>query len=558
MPKISLPKERKVGHLTVLRQQRNISYAEFANLTQSEQLEIIHNAEGKQKYDLLLNSQNAEQLVPQLHSQELYLTVNELGAADSVELLALASPEQITLLLDLDCWDGDTLSDVLSLRWLELIAETGDDKLCQLAREIEPEIFALFLKKHLTIIRGLEAYDDDDAENSRRLESLYDIHYHSEDAAKVIGQLLSLWQEREQETYLLIMEMIRSENISVLQEETFVARNNRLLDLGLIPTHEAHSIYSYLEPDSFITGDKKDYHIEAEDQPSPFALLNRAQPGHLLGEVFAAGISHETACELLHLVNRKLSADQTDLADSKEISLSLQNIYDTLNLALEFLSGTDLTKSVEITQTTYLLRLYQLGHSLIEQRQRKARQFAASLLYHYADFPELLFTDSLLEKPALFYRPPLGEHPSQLQAVSSLQILTFIDKRLAQLEALTDLFLKRLPFQLAPVSDDNAELPTLAGIFMTAIANHLLGKEFLPPPLSAMEIIQLKTVTMENEQNFEIFAQQSQNLMNSYCQSCDFFIAFCLEMWEDFFSGVDETTPVEQSECFLLLRHPLS
>ncbi len=553
MPKITLPKERKVGHLTVLRQQRDISYAEFATLTQSEQLEIIHHADGKQKYDLLLNSQNAELLVPRLHPQELYMTINELGATDSIDLLALTSPEQITLLLDLDCWDGDTLSEVLSLRWLELIASTGEEKLCQLARETEPEIFALFLKKHLTIIRGLEAYDDDDAENSRRLESLYDIHYHSEDAAKIIGQLLSLWQEKEQEIYLLIMEMIRSEIISVLEEETYIARSNRLLDLGLIPTHEARSIYTYIAPETFKPGGKSDYNLEAEEQPSPLALLNTAQPGYLLGEMLASGISHETACELTHLVNRKLSADKTDIANSKEISLSLQNIYDTLNLALEYLSGTDIEKSIEIIKTTYLLHLYQLGHSLIEERQNKARIFAQGLLYPYADFPELLFVDTILEKPPLFYRPPFGEHPSQLQPINSLQILALVDQRLNQLKALEEFFLTTLPFKLIPEPEEGTEIPTLAGIFMTAVANQLLKKPFLPTPLSVTDINQLQKLTMENDATFDLFVKQCQDIIKQYNPGIDFFIAFCLEMWEDMFAGIDEKSIIEQSESFLIL-----
>ena len=554
MAKISLPKERKVGHLTVLRQQRDISYAEFATLTPPEQLEIIHNCSGKKKYDLLLNSQNAEQLVPKLHPQELYLTINELGAVDSVELLALASPEQITLLLDLDCWDGDTLSNVLSLTWLELIASTGDEKLCQLVREIEPEIFALFLKKHLTIIRGIEAYDDDDAENAKRLESLYDIHYHSEDAAKIIGRLLNLWQEREQETYLLIMEMIRSEIFSVLEEETFIVRSNRLLDLGLIPTHEAQSIYTFVAPETFQPGGKKDYISEAEDQPSPFALLANATPGHVLGEILTSGISHETACELLHLVNRKISADKADIADSKEISLCLQNIYDTLNLALEYLTNNDIEQSIEVTRTTYLLHLYQLGYSLIEQRQKKARQFSADYLYQYIDFPELLFIDSLLETPALFYRPPFGEHPSQLQTINSLQILTLVDKRLEQIETLTKLFKEKLPFELDRDPEDNAELPTLAGVFMTAVANSLLGKDYLPAPLTTIEVMQLKKITMADTSTFEHFARQCQALIDSHCSGCDFFIAFCLEQWEDLFFSINESSPIRQNECFLLLN----
>ncbi len=555
MTKITLPAERQVGHLKVLRKQRDISFSEFASLTAKEQLEIIRAADGKKKFDLLLNSQNAERLVPQLHPQELYLTINELGSADSVELLELASSEQITLLLDLDCWDGDKVSDVLSLRWLELLANAGEEKLCQLAREIEPETFALFLKKHLTIVRGLEAYDDDDAENSRRLESLYDIHYHSEDAAKIIGALLNLWQEKEQETYLLLMEMIRSENLSVLEEESFNSRNNRLLDLGIIPHHEAKSIYTYVDPDTFKPGGKIDYRLEAEELHSPLALLAKAEPNNLLADILGAGIDHETACELLHLVNRKLSADRADIAEQKEISGKLREVYDILNLALEFLSGNDVARGDEIFKTTYLLHLYQLGHSLLEQRQARARRFLTGPLYQYADFPELLFIDSLLEKPALFYRAPHGDHPSDLQPVNSSKTLALVDKRLDQIDALVNLFSGQLPFTLAEIEQQSQlESVTLAGLFMTAVANRVLGRDFVPMPLAAKDLDLLHKLTASQPETFHSFATECLALLNSLSDHCEFFGVYALELWEDFFTGFEDQGDIRQSECFLLLE----
>jgi len=554
MTKITLPKERKVGHLRVLRRQREISAGEFAVLTAGEQLEIIRSVEGKKKLDLLLNSQNAEQLVPQLHPQELYLTINELGAADSTELLEMASSEQLTLLLDLDCWEGDSVSTVLSLHWLELLSGTSEEKLCRLAREIEPETFALFLKKHLTITRGLEAYDDDDAENSRRLESLYDIQYYSEDAAKIIGALLNLWQEKEQETYLLLMEMIRSENLSVLEEESFISRNNRLLDLGIIPAHEAQSIYTHIDPQSFQTGGKIDYRLEAEELHSPLALLAKAEPSNLLAEILAGGVDHETACELLHLVNRKLSADQADIAAPKEISQKLQEVYDILNLALEFLSDNDIGKGEQVFKTTYLLHLYQLGNSLIEQRQARARRFVSGPLYDYADFPELLFIDSLLERPALFYRAPHGDHPSDLQAINSLKILGLVDRRLDQIDALVDLFTSQLPFDLAEFDRDEEPEPiTLAGLFMTAIANRVLGREFLPMPLPAHDLPRLQELTVSQATTFDKFADECLAWLHGLSENCQFFGIYCLELWEDFFSSFVAENGIKKGECFFLL-----
>ena len=203
----------------------------------------------------------------------------------------MASTEQLTTLLDLDCWEGDNLSPALSLFWLELLLSTGEDKVCQLVREIDPEILALFLKKHLIITRGLEAFDDDEAENAKRLEGIYDIDYASENAAKIIGAILNIWQGREQESYLLIMEMIRSENLTVFEEEIYQTRSNRLLDLGIIPAIEAKGIYSYIDPETFSPGGKSNFHLEADNLKNPAALLACAKPHNLLAQLLSDGIN---------------------------------------------------------------------------------------------------------------------------------------------------------------------------------------------------------------------------------------------------------------------------
>ena len=539
MTKITLPKTRQVGHLTLLRQGREISLKEYHTLTAAEQLQMIHQAQGKQKYDLLINAQHVNLLVPQLHPQELYLTINALGAEYSSELIALASTEQLTTLLDLDCWEGDNLSPALSLFWLELLLSTGEDKVCQLVRQMEPEILALFLKKHLVITRGLEAYDDEEADNAKRLEGIYDIDYSSETAAKVIGAVLNIWQGREQESYLLIMEMIRSENLTVLEEEVYQARSNRLLDLGIIPAIEAKGIYSYIDPETFTPGGKSDFHLEAENQKDPSALLACAKPHNLLSQVLNDGISPDIASELLFLANRKMSADNIDISDIRYVTATLQGTYDTLNLALEFLAGTDSNKAREIFNNTYLLQLFQLGSSLIKQRQKKGQELADNWIYPLLDYPELLFVDSLLENPPALYLEANTEEPSKLLPLVSITTLNRVDSRLSQIEALQKLFSSALPFKLQQPEELPENQPTLAGIFLTAVANRVLGREFTPVPLVKTDLPQLKEQTFSSGKISASFGREISQSMQEIAPNCDFFVQFCLDLWEQIFQATD-------------------
>ena len=548
MTKITLPEKRQVGHLTLLRQGREISPTEYNALTSTEQLQMIHQAQGRQKYDLLINARHPEQLVPQLHPQELYLTINTLGAEYSTELIALASTEQLTTLLDLDCWEGDSLSPALSLFWLELLLSTGEDKVCQLVREIEPEILALFLKKHLIITRGLEAFDDEEADNAKRLEGIYDIDYASENAAKIIGAILNIWQGREQESYLFIMEMIRGENLTVLEEETYQTRSNRLLDLGIIPAIEAKGIYSYIDPETFTTGGKSNFHLEADNLKNPAALLACAKPHNLLAQLLSDGIKPDIASELLFLANRKMSADNIDISDISDVTETLQGTYDTLNLALEFLAGMDQHKAEEIFNNTYLLHLFQLGSSLIKKRQIKGEKIVNSPIYPFLDYPELLFIDSLVQNPPALYQEADLDGSSELKPLTSIDNLNQVDNRLIQIEALQRLFSTDLSFKLQSPEESTENHPTLSGIFLTAVANQLLGREFTPDPLLKTDISRLKDKTFKDGEMSELFYREISQSMLQIAPDCNFFVQFCLDVWDQIFQSSDSL--VDDSPVF--------
>lgn len=543
MDKINLPSERRVGHLKLIRQGGEISLHEFSCLSENEQLDLVRQQQGKDKYTLLINSQRAERLVPRLHPQEIYLALNELGAEDATDLLALASPEQTNLLLDLDCWDNDTLSPILSLHWLGLLLSTGPDNCCRLIRELDAEILALFLNKHLTITHGIEVFDSDDADNAKRLESLYDIDYASEDAAKIIGALLRIWSEQEQESYLLVMEMIRSEQLTTLEEEVYQSRNNRLLDLGILPTSEAKSIYTLIDTVNFETGEKKDFKLEAEGLSHPQALLNQAQPDNLLADILANGISHSEACELLALINRKMSADAIDISAADQVKSAIQSVYDTLNLALESVAGKNSTDAEQVFKSTYLLRLFQLGFSLIEQNRLRAVAISDSAIYPFLDYPELLFIDSLLETPPCLYLPGDDERPASLQRIRTLQEINSVNFRLGQVEILSEVFLDNSPFTLPNSGNEDADPPSLAQLYITAAANQLLGHPFLPEPITTADLRSLREKTIVDGSLDAEFSAQFINLTQQLNAGLSFFADFCLEIWLESFC-TDDTTAV--------------
>jgi hypothetical protein len=386
------------------------------------------------------------------------------------------------------------------------------------------------------------------------LEGVYDIQYSSENAAKIIGAILKILMDREQQSYLYIMEMIRGENATVLEEEVYQARSNRLTDLGIIPAIEAKEIYSYRDPATFTSGGKSDFHLEADDLQHPAALLACANPNNLLAEILAGGIDHDSACELLFLANRKMSADNIDVAEAKDVSATFQSTYDTLNLALEFLAGTDIDKAEEIFRSSYLLHLFQVGNSLIKKLQADAEKIRCSPIYPFLDYPELLFIDSLLQNPPYLYREAFEEKSSHLQPITTIKELELIKTRLSQVNALQELFSTKLPFELPEQNpEEDGPLP-LSGIFLTAVANQILERNFVPAPLTTEDLLLLRSKTFIDDLISEPFCEEICKSMEQLAPECDFFVHFCLDVWEQIFQDLEPVTEQSPALSTLLIR----
>src|SRR6185437_2737081 len=73
--------------------------------------------------EAILAEPEAARLVPLLPVQELYYAIEEVGLADAGELVALASPEQVQGLIDLDAWERDHLDEAKMRGFIDALVE---------------------------------------------------------------------------------------------------------------------------------------------------------------------------------------------------------------------------------------------------------------------------------------------------------------------------------------------------------------------------------------------------------------------------------------------------
>lgn len=542
MSKIKLPSEKKVKHLRLLREPRTLSPREFNALSFDERLAMVRGAQGRQKYNLLIEAADAERLIRRLPAQEVYLLLKELGTEEVPDILALVTPEQFTTFLDLDCWQRDLLEGKSALRWLALLLEGGDEeKILRTAQETDFSLLALLLKKFVTVTRGPEDFLDEDASSARGLEGVYDVEFRDPESAKLVGACLDILFRRERDFYIRVMEAIRWEQEAILEEEAYQGRVGRLLDHGFPDPAEARLVYAYLAPDSFDPGQfsKLPMAPAEEGVEAPAFVLSVPAGGNLLAEVLAGGIDLNSAWELTFLLNKVVSANRVDPGESEQVREAVGEVHRYLNLALEHLAGGDAARAASLFEGVYLETLFRLGFSLTQRLRHRAKKLRQSKIGPYLEGAFRALVEALDNKKPLFYEGMEEPNRAGTRPFSSLRDLRLAGEWLDRLELQRRLFEERLPFELpAPAELDltgcfpeSPEDLGLSDIFLTALANRVLGRGFLPQPLPRTGLALLHRELCTEGRAPESFREETFKWLETLEAGAGAFGNDCLDLW---------------------------
>lgn len=542
MVRIDLPHEKRVKHLTLLREPRRLTPREFNAIAFAERLEMVRTAQGRHKYDLLIEAQDAEELVRRLPAQELFILFKEMGAEDVPELLPLVTCEQFTTFLDLDCWQGDLLDCDKALYWLTLLVEAGEEAGLRMAVGIDFGLLVLTIKKFVTITAAPGDMLDEDLAAERRLEGVYDVDYRDAESAKVVGAFLDLIFRRERDFYLQLMEAVRWEPEVTLEEEVYGARRDRLLDHGFPDPFEALGVYAWLDPDTFDPAQQRKLTLQPGEVgvEAPAFALAAARPKDLLAEILAGGLDHDTCWELTFLINKVMSAERVDVGESSQVREATEEVYRYLNLALEHLSGGDLGTASALFEDCYLEHLFRLGFSLTLQLRRQAKKLAAGRIGPYLDGPLRAFLDALGQRRPRFYEGIEAEERAGERPFANVHDLVLAMAWLDRLAGQRRLFEERFPFDLPTPGEldlagcapaDPADL-TLSDFFLTALANRILGRAFVPRPVPQEELPALHArICREGKLDPEL-RRETGHWLDSLEPGAAAFGDWCLDLWE--------------------------
>jgi hypothetical protein len=369
-------KAPKGSNLTLVKGGK-LSAREFAILPFAEKLEHLRGIGAKRRMDLLLADPDAQRLVRAFPPQEMFWLVKEIGASDAFHLIHLATPEQVAFCLDMELWEKWSLSQKKALEWLGYLVEGGEDFFRELLPELDLELLLLIIEKEISVGGGLGELASDEerlADWDHTFDNIYFITFLNKKHARLIGSFIEMVFRVDHSLYLGLMEGVRNELASELEESALRFRAGRLADQGFPALDDALTIYARLDPATFVPGSDK----APLSTPATGSLpILPAGADSLLQRVLAQAHSEELRQELNYLVNSALVAEGAVFADVEAMQTVLQRVYGCLTIALEFLGGTDEAQALEIVRGEYLKRLFQLGWSILAGLKGKAERIAS-------------------------------------------------------------------------------------------------------------------------------------------------------------------------------------
>jgi len=465
----------------------------FHSLPVKNQLDIVLQAHGKDRLHYLILSEHPEQLVQQLPELDVFLTVKEVGEEDSLDLISLTTAEQFQYILDLDLWKRDRLEPEKILHWMEILIESGDQKVAQFIHSTDPELIVLLLKRFLRVMTSeREPVEVGDRLPLFTLDQHYFIDFKGKGVREIFQPFLEIFYRVDEKGYRRLMDYLIVELESELEETGYRLRNNRLADHGFPDFEEALEIYSFVNPDS-LTGEKMNPQIrdlgKTEKESPTFYLAFRNESPLLSSVLSRIGPLEQDRLsqEITSLCNKAIVAEGLDLSNIAGMERVIRKVYHYLNLGLQYLSMEEEGRAFEFVRSLPMQRLFQCGVGTTILLRRKAESILKGPWFSgrqenlvLLDAPHFEKFEGILRKRPAFYRDGVYEDFKNLQDLKEAEnFLEFV-------ETVVNFLRKELnvsPQELVEMDfkDYHPEAwreMTLSTIFLTSLANQILKGSF--------------------------------------------------------------------------------
>lgn len=498
--------------------------------------------------------------------------MKEVGERDSLDLISLTTPEQFQYLLDLDFWKRDQLDPEKVLHWMEILLESGENKVTQFIQYTDPELIALLLKKFLRVT----TLDGEHLEGLDRiplftLDQFYFVDFKGKKTRELLEPFLRILYRIDIEGYRRLMESVICEIESELEETGYRLRNGRLNDYGFPDLEEALEIYRFVNPDSLVSGERiLEVNRETKEKKgSSIFYLSHQNEGPFLSSILSQmDDPHEQdrwRQEIVLLCNKAIVAEAVDLSNIVGVERAIKKVYHTLNLGLQYLSKEDEIKALEILRSFPLQKLFQCGVSTTIVLKRRAESILKGSWFS-GDRKNLVFLDSpYVEKfEGILKRRPNLYREGVYEDFKTLRDLEEADNFLKFIEAIVHFFgeeWKVYPRDLKKMDwsrchPERWEEITLSTIFLTSLSNQILRGMFQFEAIPRAQLSELLSRLFERDtQGKGVVRMEIKNKLRGWFNSVEkdkkgqdhlrAFFDFCLDLLEQEYGKISPGEEVD-------------
>ncbi len=476
---------------------------DLRSVPRENQLETILRKRGKARLEAILNAEKPEELVRALPGLEIFMTVQEVGKRDCLELFNLVTPQQFQYLVDLDAWRKDRLVPEKILEWMEIITECGDEKFSQWVRTADLEVFIFVLKKFIQVTRqGKDPLCMGEEPADVSLESLYSISFKDEQSRDILQAFLKKFLHLDSDLYRRVMEGIIWELESDLEEAGYRWRNARLADLGFPDFQDALEIYRFVNPRTASLEGKTLIPRELGENGSASAFpltLQGASPvfSSALRRLDPPSEREAVRAELVSLFNKAIIAESLSDFSREEMERVGRKVFHYLNLGLQTLSREKAAPPESVLRSVSIQKIFQCGFGstlLLKKRAEaifKGPWFEGNR-HHLAflDFPDGEKMKGLLRKRPAFYRNGL------YMDFETLEDLQEVGMFLEMIAAATQFIVDHLGLSPRKLKEtdwrgcypNRWEDMTLTTILLTSLGNRILKNVFHFMPIEKSQL----------------------------------------------------------------------
>lgn len=353
----------------------------IASLSIADQADLALRLEPKERLELLLHAPRPMALVRALPDFEVYLTIREVGPADALPLLALASGPQIAHVLDLESWRGDRFDPERCGAWVALLLEAGEPTVRRFLNVADDELLALLFRRWIRA-NPIEIDHEEPTRGHGETESGDERGFVSPDGnhrfsptipehAPAVRRFAEIFFHEQQKRYLRVVWESSVELPAELEEREHDWRQGRLEEHGFPPWDEAIEIYGPPR------GGERPLPLTVEDGlAGARSLLLRQDTRGLLSRAIdhLDGPSREAAVFGISAVaNRLVVAERWDTGDPAAHRRAFERAIGFVTIALEESHLTDPEAAAATLAEQPAIDLFRRGWARAVEAQRRVR-----------------------------------------------------------------------------------------------------------------------------------------------------------------------------------------